>query len=112
MARELDHSLMKKRTICATFFGVLIVSGFTSVSRTKAQQLATARFSQFCADIGYDHSAFAGPFRIKITGAAYAYEWRPKVGDGFHGLAGADGFRVEVMPDGQTQTAFPDQPRR
>lgn len=109
---EADNSLMEARKIYAALFAVLIVSGFTSVSRIKAKEFATARFSQFCADFGYNPSAFAGPFKISVAGAAYAYEWRPKDRNGFHGLAGAYGFRVGVMPDGETETTLLDQPPR
>jgi hypothetical protein len=104
---------MKAKKVCIALLGALIVSGFMSVSRTKAQELATARFSQFCADFGYTPSVFAGPYRIKIAGAVYVYEWHPKGGNGLgQGLAGAYGFRVSVMPDGDTQTTLLDKPPR
>ena len=104
---------MDTRKIYVALLSVLIVSGFTSIGRTKAQELATARFAQFCADFGYNPSVFAGPFRIKIAGAAYAYEWRTKDSGGLgQGLAGAYGFRVGVTPDGETQTTLLDKPRR
>jgi hypothetical protein len=71
------------------------------VNEPQARQLAVDTFQIVCQDLSYTSSMFTGPVRIKVAGAAFAYEWKPKV-------AYAKRVRISVASDGSTQTVPTD----
>jgi hypothetical protein len=73
--------------------------GSRPVSDVEAREIAKKRFSEVCASIRVAAGDYDGPIPTTVGGAAFAYEWRKKMGN-------QDGVLITVGSDGMTNVSF------